>query len=243
MNMAKAGLVALVTAYLVCAAGAAFTQGIPLPPKRPAPPPRPRPAITNEAVMPPVPARPPGEVVPYDGSQRTLVDRISTYLSSVQTMSGDFVQIGPDGSRTLGKFYLQKPGRVRFEYEPPSLIDIIADGSSVVVRDRRLATQDLYPLSQTPLRFLLADQIDLVRDTNLVAVAQDKTFVSVIIEERHLLIGTHRLLLMFNAKDMQLRQWTVTDPQGYDTTVAIYNLDTTHKLDPNLFNINYQRDR
>ena len=177
------------------------------------------------------------EVLPYDGSQRALVDRISAYLSSVQTLIGDFVQIGPDGSRTVGKFYLQKPGRVRFEYDPPSPLDIVADGSSVAVRDRRLSTQDLYPLSQTPLRFLLADQIDLVRDTNLVGVSRDKNFVTVTIEERQILIGTHRLMLMFNAKDLKLRQWTVTDPQGYETTVAIYNLDTIHKPDPNLFRI------
>ena len=84
-------------------------------------------------------------------------------------MSGNFVQIGADGRRASGNFYLQKPGKVRFEYDPPSPIDIIADGSSVVVRDRRLATQDLYPLSQTPLRFLLADRIDLLRDTNVTA--------------------------------------------------------------------------
>jgi outer membrane lipoprotein-sorting protein len=168
------------------------------------------------------------------------VDRVSNYLSTVQTLIGDFVQIGPDGGRTIGKFYIQKPGRVRFEYEPPSLIDVIADGSSVVVRDRKLATQDLYPLSQTPLRYLLADQIDLARDTNLTAVSQDNTFVTVTIEERQILVGTHRLVLMFGAKDMQLRQWTVTDPQGYDTTVAVYNLDSTHKPDPSLFMITYE---
>ena len=84
-------------------------------------------------------------------------------------MSGKFVQIGADGRRASGHFYMQKPGKVRFEYDPPSPIDIIADGSSVVVRDRRLATQDLYPLSQTPLRFLLADRIDLMRDTHVTA--------------------------------------------------------------------------
>ena len=78
-----------------------------------------------------------------------------------------------------------------------------------------------------------------MRDTNLVAISQDKAFVTVTIEERHMLIGTHRLMLLFSAKDLQLRQWTVTDPQGYDTTVAIYNLDTTHKPDPNLFNTNF----
>jgi outer membrane lipoprotein-sorting protein len=128
---------------------------------------------------------------------------------------------------------------VRFEYEPPSPIDVIADGSSVVVRDRKLATQDLYPLSQTPLRYLLADQIDLVRDTNLVAVSRDNSLVGVTIEERQILVGTHRLVLMFGAKDMQLRQWTVTDPQGYDTTVAVYNLDASKKVDPGLFKIDF----
>ena len=78
-------------------------------------------------------------------------------------MVGNFVQIGPDGGRTEGSFYIQKPGKVRFTDNPPSPIDIIADGSSVVVRDRKLATEDLYPLSQTPLRYLLADHIDLLR--------------------------------------------------------------------------------
>ena len=73
-----------------------------------------------------------------------------------------------------GEFYLQKPGKVRFDYNPPSPIEMIADGSSVVVRDRKLATQDLYPLSQTPLRFLLADRIDLMRETNLIGVYADE---------------------------------------------------------------------
>jgi outer membrane lipoprotein-sorting protein len=117
----------------------------------------------------------------------------------------------------------------------------VADGSSVVVRDRKLATQDIYPLSQTPLRFLLSDRIDLLKDTNLVGVSADDVFATVVIEEKQALVGTHRLMLMFGAKDFQLRQWTVTDPQGFDTTVAVYNLDSTKKPDPNLFKINYER--
>ena len=95
---------------------------------------------------------------------------MSSYLSRVHVMSGSFAQMGADGRRAGGTFYLQKPGKVRFDYNPPSPIELIADGSSVVVRDRKLATQDLYPLSQTPLRFLLADHIDLLRDTNLVGI-------------------------------------------------------------------------
>jgi outer membrane lipoprotein-sorting protein len=180
-----------------------------------------------------------GETTASVDSQRALVDKVSAHLSSMQTLVGDFVQIGPDGRRTEGQFFMQKPGRVRFAYNPPSPVDVIADGHSVVVRDRNLATQDLYPLSQTPLRFLLADHIDLSRDTSLVSASADDTFVTVVVEERHLLTGTSRLMLMFGAKDLQLRQWTVTDPQGFDTTVAVYNLNTTKKPDPNLFRINY----
>jgi outer membrane lipoprotein-sorting protein len=173
--------------------------------------------------------------------QRALLDRISSYLSSVHTLVGKFVQIGPDGSRTTGDFYLQKPGKVRFQYDPPTPTDIVADGQSVAVRDRALNTQDTYELSQTPLRFLLADHIDIVNDTNLVAMNPDDNFISVVIEERHLVAGTYRLMVMFGAKDIQLKQWTITDPQGYDTTVAVYNLDTIKRPDPDLFKINYER--
>lgn len=177
----------------------------------------------------------------FDANQRALIERANSYLTSVQTLIGDFAQIGPDGSKSEGKFYLQKPGRIRFEYNPPSVIELIADGQSLVVRDRKLATQDVYPLSQTPLRFLLADRIDLLRDTTVVSVKADDVFISVTIEEKQTFGGTHRLTLMFNAKDSQLRQWTVTDPQGYDTTVAVYNLDNSKRLDPGLFKINYER--
>jgi outer membrane lipoprotein-sorting protein len=185
---------------------------------------------------------PPQTTTAFDAKQRATLDRISLYLSSMQTMVGNFVQVGPDGGRTQGTFYIQKPGKVRFEYNPPTPIDIIADGSSVVVRDRNLATQDLYPLSQTPLRYLLADRIDVLRDTDVISVASDDTFVTVVIEEKQLVVGTSRLMIMFDTKDLALKQWTVTDPQGLDTTVAVFNLDATKKPDPNLFVINYQRN-
>jgi outer membrane lipoprotein-sorting protein len=183
----------------------------------------------------------PGATTALDGDRRALVDRLSAYLSSIQTLVGDFVQVGPDGSRTKGQFYLQKPGRVRFEYDPPSPIDIIADGQSVAVRDRKLATQDIYPLSQTPLRFLLSQRINLLKDTNVVGVYSDNLFATVVIEETQPLVGTNRLMLMFDAKDLHLKQWIITDPQGFDTTVAVSNLDTSKRPDPSMFRINYER--
>ena len=186
-------------------------------------------------------AQPPDPVIPdprrnlpanifatFDANQKAQAARVSSYLSSLQTLVGNFVQVGPDGSKTKGDFYIQKPGKVRFEYDAPNPVAIIADGSSLVVRDRKLATQDIYPLSQTPIRFLLSDRIDLMKDTNVVNVTADDMFISVTIEEKQALIGT---------KDGQLKQWTVTDPQGYDTTVAIYNLDSSRRLNPDLFKL------
>ena len=186
-------------------------------------------------------AAPPSTATGFNATQRTQVDKVSAYLSSIQQLVGDFVQVGPDGSRIRGEFYIQKPGKVRFDYEPPSRIEIIADGQSVVVRDRKLATQDLYPLSQTPLRYLLSDRIDLLKETNIVGVRADDTFVTITIEETQPLVGTSRLMMMVGAKDFKLKQWTITDPQGYDTTVAVSNLDNSKRPDPSLFKIDYTR--
>jgi outer membrane lipoprotein-sorting protein len=246
----------LVMACVVLATASAVAEDVPLPAPRPkaqsAAPPSPAAAAAPAAAQPASKGffpfslfgnKTPGssQAASFDAKQRALVDKVSNYLSGVQTMVGNFVQVGPDGRRVDGTFSIQKPGKVRFQYNPPSPIDIIADGSSVVVRDRSLETADFYPLSQTPLRYLLADHIDLLRDTDLLSVSADDTFVTVVIEETQVMTGTNRLMIMFDAKSLQLKQWTVTDPQGLDTTVAVYNLDAAKKPDPNLFVINYMK--
>ena len=253
---ARAGLALLTFAYIVGMAAPCSAQGVPMP--KPAPKTRSglqlsasesqRGPLTTgaNAAAPPEPVIPdPRRNVPvnifssFDANQKAQAARVSAYLSSLQTLVGNFVQVGPDGTKTKGDFYIQKPGKVRFEYDPPSPIDIVADGTTLVVRDRKLATQDIYPLSQTPLRYLLSDRIDLMKDTNVVSVTADELYISVTIEEKQALVGTSRLMLMVGAKDGQLKQWTVTDPQGYDTTVAVYNLDTSKKLDPGMFKIDF----
>jgi len=256
MTLSGPRAILLTMAFTLFAAVAARAEDVPLP----APSPRTKAGTVTAAPAPPAPvttdaATPATKgffpfsfsfgksgqspATAFDARQRALLDKVSAYLSGVQTMVGNFVQIGPDGRRVEGTFFIQKPGKVRFQYNPPSPIDIIADGSSVVVRDRSLDTLDFYPLSQTPLRYLLADHIDLLRDTDVVSVSSDDTYITVVVEETQVMVGTNRLMIMFDGKTTQLKQWTVTDPQGLDTTVAVFNLDSTKKPDPNLFVINY----
>src|SRR5271163_2495383 len=89
------------------------------------------------------------------------IAKANAYFNEARVMSADFLQIGPDGTRSEGQLYLSRPGKMLFRFAPPQKLEIVADGRSVAVRDQKLGTQDLYFIAQTPLKFLLADTIDL----------------------------------------------------------------------------------
>lgn len=171
-------------------------------------------------------------------AQRTTLEKINTYFNSIRTMTGDFVQFGPNGERAEGQFYLSRPGKIYFHYKPPARIDIIADGKSVSVKDRKLATQDIWPLDKTPLRFLLANKIDLTSDANVTSVSVEPDLVTVIITEDGKFVQG-KLTLIFDAESQELKQWTVTDEQGLDTSVAIYNTRTGVAMNKKMFVIDY----
>jgi outer membrane lipoprotein-sorting protein len=204
--------------------------------------------LTPEAVA-PRPSQPPGAgSAPQPGtaqagalSEQEAVDRVNRYLNSFRTLIADFVQIGADGRRYEGKLYIDRPGRMRFEYRPPATIEVISDGTTVAVRDRRLATQDNYLIGQTPLKFLLKEQIDLRKDVKVTRVSSTPDAVRVTIEDRATLGGTSRITLHYDPRANVLRQWIILDPQGYETNVQVANLDTGRKPDPGLFRINLER--
>jgi len=166
-----------------------------------------------------------------------IVARADAWFNSAVTMECDFVQIGPDGRRTKGRLYVQRPGRLRFEYASPATLQIIADGTSVAIRDRKLATQDVYFIWQTPLKFLLDDPIDLNRDTKVVAVQSDPQSVSIFLEDKTTFEGTSHIRLFFDPKTFALKQWTIIDPQGYQTLVSLFHMNLKAKPDPRLFHI------
>ena len=165
------------------------------------------------------------------------VRRADAWLDAARVMTADFVQIGPDGRRSEGELSLVRPGRMRFEYTTPPRFEIVADGRSVAIIDRKLNTQDEYFIGQTPLKFLLSDHIDLARDTRVLSVAQEGNAVTIEVEDRAALGGTAHLTLVFDASTFALKQWTVIDAQGFQTVVTLFNVDLKSQPDPALFHI------
>jgi outer membrane lipoprotein-sorting protein len=231
-----AGLAAVVS--LMCAFSAA-AQTTPAPPTRPA-------GITAPAST-PAAAKPatPDQSAPRSGAkvmtEAEALAKVNAYLNSFRTLQGNFIQFGADGKRHEGMLHLSRPGKLRFEYKPPATIDVVADGTSVAVRDRKLATQDLYTIAQTPLKFLVRDKIDLGSDLKVIRVQSTPELVRVALEDRSTLGGTSKITLTYDPVANTLRQWVVVDPQGYETTIAVYNLETQKRPDPALFVIDYQR--
>lgn len=174
-------------------------------------------------------------------SQQEAVQRLNEYFNGFRTLQADFIQFAANGRRYEGRVYIQRPGRMRFEYQPPVTMEVVADGTSVAIRDRKLATQDLYSIGQTPLKFLVKEQMDLARDSTITGVSQKGDTLSVRLEDRSTLGGTSKITLNFDLAANELKQWVVIDPQGYETSVALYNLDTQRRPDPKNFVINYER--
>ncbi|MCV9997985.1 outer membrane lipoprotein carrier protein LolA [Pararhizobium sp. YC-54] len=170
-------------------------------------------------------------------AQTAVAQKIADHFASVKTMSGEFVQFGPRGEQTGGKFYISRPGKIRFNYEAPSPMRVIADGKSVVIGNQKMKTWDIYPLSKTPLKLLLSDNIDLtgkmVRD-----VKEEADLTTIVLGDRTV-FGDATITLMFDPKTYDLRQWTITDAQKKDTSVMIFNVKKGVPMDDKVFRIPY----
>jgi len=163
------------------------------------------------------------QLVQFTPENRAEIERIDAYLNAIRTMKASFVQIDPDGTVDQGTFALSKPGRMRFEYAPPTSTLIVSDGSTVAVQNPKLKTIDKYPLSQTPLDLILGDRIDLLHNHSIVGAGRQQD--QFVIKARSRGGQTQgNISLVFSEPDLELRQWTVVDNQGLTTTVALQNV-------------------
>jgi len=165
--------------------------------------------------------------------------RIADHFSSVKTMMGEFVQFGPRGEQTGGKFFIERLGKLRFNFEDPSPLRVIADGRNVVVGNVKLKTWDIYPLSKTPLSLLLSERIDLTSAT--VRSVREETDLTTIVLGNKSIFGDSTITMMFDTKTFDLRQWTITDAQNKDTSVMVYNVRNGVAMDERVFTIPYDQ--
>ena len=160
--------------------------------------------------------------------------RISNYLNGIGTMEGTFTQVGPDGDLSEGKFYMRRPGRIRFEYTPPNPTLIVADGFWVGVYDTLDNTLDRFPLSETPLDLLLRDRVDLRREGAIQSIERSAGQLRVrAVDPDAPRQGS--ITMVFNDNPLELVQWIVTDGQGLTTTVALNQVRRNVQLSPDLF--------
>ena len=145
-------------------------------------------------------------------------------------MSAYFVQNTSNGQRAEGTLSVKRPGQLHFAYAPPSTLEVVSDGRSVAVRDKKLGTNDVYSVRQTPLKFLVQEQVDLARDTKVrdVQISPDG-MVTVLFEDSATFGGTSKITLRFDARANALKQWTVLDAQGYETTVVLSGLNVVRR--------------
>ncbi len=168
------------------------------------------------------------------GADARDLARISNYLNGVTTLEGNFVQIGHDGELSEGLFYMRRPGRIRFEYQPPNPTLVVADGVWVGVYDKRLNSLDRVPLKSTPLYILLRKRVDLRKEGAIRSIERSPGLMRVTaIDPDEPDQGS--ITMVFAENPLELRQWIVIDPQGLTTTVALSEMRSNVTLDPNLF--------
>ena len=170
-------------------------------------------------------------------AQELPLDRISAYLNGLTRAEADFTQYNADGSVSSGTVYIHRPGRMRFEYNPPNKALVIAGAGEVAVFDPKSnQPPEQYPLAKTPLNLILAPHIDLSTAHMVVGhEAQDGSTVVIAQDPKHPDYGTIRMV--FSDNPVALTQWTISDDAGGQTTVKLSALTPAATLPDSLFDI------
>jgi outer membrane lipoprotein-sorting protein len=176
-------------------------------------------------------AQAPSPPVPQDAAD---LARIEAYLNSIHTLQAHFLQVAPDGTMSEGTAWLERPGRMRFQYDPPAPFLLVAAHGNLVFEDRSIQQVSNVPLTLTPLGILLADHVSLSGNVKVTAIQRLPGQLQVTLVRS----GSPQdgsLTLLFTENPLALRQWTVLDAQRRETHVTLYNVQQGVNLDPKLF--------
>ncbi len=200
-------------------------------------------ALQLNAQPAPIPEPPVETLTPAlsDEDRAGIVAAAADALTRVESARGRFLQTAPDFSVTEGDFALRRPGRVRFEYDDPTPILIIADGATVAIEDRDLETLDRVPLSATPLNLVLDDEIDFETEAEVTNVRRQSDYTAISIQDR---TGEAEgeLTLFFDTATYDLLAWATVDPSGNRTIVELKDVETNVRISPRAFRIEDPED-
>jgi len=171
---------------------------------------------------------------PLSAEDKALVQKAVDYIDGLTSVQGRFTQTDPRGKVSTGVFYMQRPGKARFQYDPPAQLLVVADGANVSVYDRKLKSFDQYPLSQTPLVLLLSKPFRLDHGVAILSVDRSRDGFAIVAGDAHRRVQG-RLTLAFSQSPIALKGWTLIDAQGQNTDVKFGVLKTRPGLDPRLF--------
>ena len=176
-----------------------------------------------------------------NAEQAAILNSAADGLAAVETAKGRFVQMSNDGSIVSGDFALRRPGKMRFDYDDPTPVRIIADGATVAIEDTALETVDRVPIAATPLGMILSKKLDFENRTNVLSVNQDEGRVAIALEDK---TGEHdgQLVLLMDSTDYELLGWWTLDASGGVTEVLLEDVETGVRVDPKLFRIEDPED-
>ncbi len=198
-----------------------------------------------KTAQPPEPTAAPAAPVPAQESNQEIIGQVNDYFNKLANLEGTFVQTDPDNTQKHGRFYFARPGRLRFDYFPPSRLKIISNGYYLAIEDYALNTSDKYPLEMTPFRILLSETVDLSKDANILGVDQGPDAVVITVEDKKG-DAAGRISLFFSKADMSLKEWIITDAQGLNTRIEVSDLEQNKRVSAELFefskDIGFHRD-
>jgi outer membrane lipoprotein-sorting protein len=174
------------------------------------------------------------------GIDRAALGRVEAYLNGLRTLKARFLQVAQNGASAQGTALISRPGRMRFDYDPPEPLLLVASGGQVLMYDRELRQPTAVPASSTPLGMLLRPEIRLSGDITVTATERTGGFLRVSMH-RSGARAEGLLTLALAEQPMELRQWTVLDAQGRETRVTLYEVQTGMPLENRLFDFNDPR--
>ncbi|HVY42592.1 MAG TPA: outer-membrane lipoprotein carrier protein LolA [Hyphomicrobiaceae bacterium] len=172
-----------------------------------------------------------------DAKQMELVNKVSAYFNQLDNLKGAFVQTGADNKRMRGRFFLKRPGRLRFEYALPSKQLIVSDGQMVAIQDFDINTDDRITLDQTPFRVLLRKDVDLLRDARILDAQESEDLAVITLQDKSPDAPGKIKLFLSKLPQLELKEWVTTDAQGLDTRIEVSGLVKTEEIDVALFKI------